>query len=101
MIAVLEVPVRKWHCPNCHLTDETREVRPHVRFHTCAALRGLSAPLVPSGVAAKVERMDRPDYVGAEKVQLDDEGKPAFTIVTTRDDGQDVIVFAPTATNQV
>lgn len=97
MIPVLD-PVRQWECPNCGLTDTTREARPHTRFHACPKLRGLTAPMVPAGTRAKVELREREDYVGDEMVQLDPERKrPVMSIVTTRDDGQDAVVFAPTA----
>lgn len=90
--------VRRWHCPNCGKTDVTNEARPHTRFHTCPRLRGLTAPMLPAGTSAKVELREREDYVGRERVQLDPElGRPVMSIVTTRDDGQDCVVFAPTA----
>ena len=77
----------------------THEPRPHSRFHICPALRGLTAPMVPQGTNAKVELREREDYVNGENVQLDPEkGRPVMSVVTTRDDGQDVAVFAPTAT---
>lgn len=90
--------VTQWECPNCHQTDVTRETRPHVRFHVCPALRGLTAPMVKVGTRAKVEVREREDYVNGEKVQRDANGRPIMSIVTTRNDGQDVVVFAPTAT---
>jgi predicted RNA-binding Zn-ribbon protein involved in translation (DUF1610 family) len=93
--------VHDWYCPNCGKRDQTREVRPHSRFHTCPKLRGLAAPMLPAGTAAKVELREREDYVNGEKVQLDPERKrPVMSVVTTRDDGQDVAVFAPTATGR-
>ena len=91
--------VRHWYCPNCGKTDMTKESRPHSRFHTCPKLRGLSTPLLPAGTKAKVELREREDYVGKEIVRLDPErGRPVMSLVTTRDNGQDVAVFAPTAT---
>lgn len=98
-IPILQPPVKDWYCPNCGLTDQTREARPHSRYHTCPALRGLSAPMLEKGVAAKVEAIEREDYVGDEIVQLDPERRrPVMAVKTTRDDGTDVMVFAPTAT---
>ncbi len=89
---------RRWECPNCAQEDVTHEARPHTRFHTCKGLRGLTAPMIPAGTRAKVEAIEREDYVGTEDVQLDPErGRPVMSVVTTRDDGQDVTVFAPTA----
>lgn len=88
---------QRWTCPNCSVEDVTIEPRPHVRFHICPGLRGLTAPMTKAGTKAKVELREREDYVGDEQVQLFN-GRPVMSIVTTRDDGQDVVVFAPTAT---
>jgi len=91
-------PTQHWTCPNCTTEDVTHEARPHTRFHTCRGLRGLTAPLVPAGTKCKVEAVERQDYVGSESVQLDPErGRPVMSVVTTRDNGQDTTVFAPTA----
>ena len=100
-VPILTPPVRDWYCPNCGLTDQTREARPHTRMHTCAKLRGLTYPMVPAGVAAKVEAREREDYVGTEKVQTDEDGRPVMSVVTTRDNGQDTAVYAPVATGGV
>ena len=90
---------RRWYCPNCPLEEVTHEARPHTRFHACPGLRGLTAPMLPAGTKAKVEAKEREDYIGTEKVRLDPErGRPVMSVVTTRDDGTDAIVFAPTAT---
>lgn len=89
---------RRWYCPNCTVESVTHEARPHTQFHTCKGLRGLTAPMIPAGTRAKVEAREREDYVGRERVQTDPErGRPVMSVVTTRDDGQDAIVFAPTA----
>jgi hypothetical protein len=89
---------RRWWCPNCSAEDRTFEARPHSRFHTCPGLRGLTAPMLPAGIRAKVEVHEREDYVNDEDVQLDPErGRPVMSVTTTRDDGEDVVVFAPTA----
>lgn len=97
--AVLLAPrVQRWECPNCTTTDVTTEQRPHTRMHPCPGLKGLTAPMVPAGTRAKVEAVERGDYVGGELVQTDGEGRPWMAVVTTRDDGQDCTVLAPTAT---
>jgi hypothetical protein len=57
----------------------------------------LTAPMVPAGTRCKVEAVERGDYVGRELVQTDGEGRPWMAVVTTRDDGQDCAVLAPTA----
>ncbi len=53
--------------------------------------------MVPAGTKCKVESHEREDYVGQERVFLSPEGRPVMNVTTTRDDGQDVAVFAPTA----
>ena len=87
----------RWSCPNCTETAVTHETRPHTRFHVCRGLRGLVAPMVEAGIACKVEAVERGDYVGREQVQTDGEGRPVMSVVTTRDDGTDCAVLAPTA----
>ncbi len=94
-------PNHFWSCPNCSTEDVTHDARPHSRFHTCPGLRGLSAPMVPTGTKAKVIANDRDDYVGKDIVQTDQDGRPVMSISTIRDDGEDVVVFAPTATAKV
>lgn len=95
---LLDPPVQRWECPNCDLTQVTREQRPHTRFHACRGLRGLTAPMVPAGTRCKVEAVERQDYLGRELAQTCGEGRPVMAVVTTRDDGQDCAVLAPTAT---
>lgn len=98
MTEVLLSPERRWECPNCTATHITHETRPHTPFHRCRGLRGLVAPYVTAGTKAKVETVERGDYVAGEQVQADGEGRPVLAVVTTRDDGQDCAVLAPTAT---
>lgn len=98
-IALIEPPIRNWYCPNCGFTDTTKEARPHTRYHTCPKLRFLSAPLLQTTIKAKVELNEREDFVNGEQVFLDPERqRPVMNIITTRDEGTDAIVFAPTAT---
>jgi len=97
MTLILEPPVREWYCPNCGLTDQTREALPHTRYHTCPKLRYLSAPMLPKGTKGKVEVHEREDYLGDEIVQTDEAGRPLMNIETTRDEGNDLMVFAPLA----
>jgi hypothetical protein len=54
--------------------------------------------MVQVGVKAKVEAFVREDYIGKDIVSTDDSGRPIMSVVTTRDDGTDCAVFAPTAT---
>ena len=56
--------------------------------------------MVERGTRAKVEAVEREDYVGREQVQLGvvaGRVTPIMSIVTTRDDGQDCAVYAPVA----
>lgn len=93
----LAPPVRRWECPNCSAEHVTEQAEPHTPFHTCPGLRGLTAPYIPAGTKAQVVAVEREDYVGGEDVQRDAEGRPVMSVVTVRDDGQDVAVYAPTA----
>ena len=54
--------------------------------------------MVPAGTRCKVEAVERQDYINGDHVRLDGEGRPVMAVVTTRDDGNDVAVYAPTAT---
>ena len=97
-MTVLLQPTQHWVCPNCPLEDATHEPKPHTRYHTCPGLRGLTAPMVPAGTKVKVSTVEREDYIGNEQVQLDSSGRPVMAVITEREDGNDVTVFAPTAT---
>ena len=88
-------PEQRWECPNCNLKDVTHESNPHTRFHNCGGLRGLNAPMVPAGTKAKVEAVEREDYIGEDNVQMDGDNRPIMSVVTTRDEGQDCAVLAP------
>lgn len=80
------------------MTDVTHQAEPHSRFHSCPGLKGMTAPYVPAGTKCKIEVRERDDYVGQENVQLDADGRPIMSAVTTRDDGEDCTVYAPVAT---
>lgn len=98
MAAVLLNPIpTRWYCPNCGATGVTTEARPHTRFHSCPALFGFSAPMAPEGVRCKIEAHEREDYEGTDDVRRDGNGRPIMSITTTRDDGMDCVVYAPTA----
>jgi hypothetical protein len=91
-------PERRLECPNCELklvvkgSDGLQPVQ-----HPCKGLKGLMAPMVPAGTRCKVEAVEREDYVGDEVVTYDGENRPIMRVETTRDDGNDVAVFAPLA----
>jgi hypothetical protein len=96
MAVLLQPPVQHWVCPNCSVTDATRGQTN--RFHTCAGLGGITAPMVPAGVDCKVVAVLREDYVSDELVQYDGDGNPVMAVLTVRADGSnDVLVNAPTA----
>lgn len=97
MTAVLLQPEHRWTCPNCDQTDVTREARPHARMHTCKGLKNMSAPFVPAGTRCKVFAREREDYLNGDLVTRDGAGRPIMSVVTVRDDGQDAVVFAPSA----
>ena len=80
-------------CPSWATTVDGKT--PH---HRCREMAGLMVPLVPEGVRAKVETVERGDYVGRELVQTDAEGRPWMAVTVERDEGQDTTVFAPCAT---
>lgn len=89
---------RRWTCPNCTTRAVTRRPRLYVPLHRCAGLVGVIAPLVELGVRCRVEAVSREDYVGRELVQRDANGRPVMAVVVTRDDGEDRVVLAPSAT---
>lgn len=96
MIPVLVAPEQRWSCPNCTVTDVTRGETN--RFHPCAGLAGITAPMVLAGTDVRVFAVERQDYVGREIVQYDGNGRPVMAVVTERADGSnDVMVNAPTA----
>src|ERR1700759_3319982 len=95
-VPLLSAPEHHWVCPNCTLTDVTYETQPHTRFHDCPGLKMLSAPFVEEHVKAKVEARPREDYVGTDLPQYDGDGVPIMSVVTTREDGEDCAVLAPT-----
>lgn len=95
-VPILQAPEQRWECPSCDLQQVTRRRDVHTEFHHCGGLAGLWAPMVPAGTRAKVETNEREDYIGKERVQLH-QGRPVMNLVVTRDDGQDCVIFAPSA----
>jgi hypothetical protein len=89
-----------WYCPRCGEEGMTNEVQPHTRFHACRALGGLTMPMIRKDTRAHIYLREREDYVGDETVTTV-EGRPIMSVVTERDDGQDVAVFAPVAKGKV
>ncbi len=98
MTTALLTQEHHWVCPNCDFTDVTHEARAHSRMHSCRGMVGMSMPMVPDGTKAKVELIERGDYINGDAVRTDMEGRPWMAAVTTRDEGQDCAVFAGHAT---
>ena len=96
-MSVLLAVEHHWECPNCDVQAVTHDEA--LPLHACAKFNGLTAPLVPAGTRCKVEAKEREDYLGSDTAQTDDEGHVYMSVVTTRDDGQDCVVLAPTATS--
>jgi hypothetical protein len=61
----------------------------------------LTAPLIRANVYAKVEAEERADYLNGEICHTGDDGRPYMAVRTTRDDGDDLMVNAPTAHGRV
>lgn len=53
--------------------------------------------MVLDGTRCKIEAREREDYINGELVQYDKAGRPIQNVTTTRDQGQDCAVYAPTA----
>ena len=88
---------RDWVCAkDCGAHARTYDhMLPH---HRCKKMAGLMVALIPAGTKAKVEAIERQDYVGKELVQTDLDGRVIMSTVVTRDEGQDCTVYAPCAT---
>jgi hypothetical protein len=98
-VPLLEI-VTRWSCPNCTVTDVTRGPVPN-RYHTCAGLHMLTAPLVRAGTRCKVEAAEREDYLNGDHQATGDDGKPYMNVRLTREDGEDLWVNAGLATAEM
>lgn len=91
-----------WECPNCDVTDVTAPLPPGAsRFHTCAGLHMLTAPLIRADPHApgltrrcKVEAEERADYLNGEIQNSGDDGRPYMAVRTTWGDHDDLAVNA-------
>ena len=95
----MDVPLlearQAWECPNCDVTDVTRPLPPgSSRYHTCAGLHMLTAPLVPAGVACKVTAAEREEYLGGDVQATGDDGRPYMNVRVTRDESESLYVNA-------
>jgi hypothetical protein len=73
---------QRWECPSCDLQQVTHRADVHTEFHHCAGLAGLWAPMVAAGTRAEHRAVEREDYIGAERVQVDGNGRPVMSVVT-------------------
>jgi hypothetical protein len=95
MPPVLLEGFQDWYCPNCTVTDRTRPHPPGAtRFHTCAGLHMLTAPLIRAGTRCEVTAEERQDYLNGDQQATGDDGKVYMAVRTTRDDGEDLAVNA-------
>lgn len=92
-VPLLTGPVTRWYCPNCDVTDVTHGLLPN-RFHTCAGLHMLTAPLIRAGARCKVEAEERADYLNGEIQAAGDDGRPYMAVRATYDDHDDLAVNA-------
>lgn len=84
-----------WVCPNCDVTDVTPPLPPgSTRYHTCQGLHGLTAPMIREGMHVKVEAEERQDYLNGDQQATGDDGRAYMGVRVTREDGDDVTVFA-------
>ena len=97
-----------WQCPTCRQLDRTpKRAEPTSRLHSCAALGGLSVPMVQLEAgqtelargAARHQVVERVDYLNSSKGQPLQDGRPVMAVRTERGDGShDTTVFAPVLT---
>jgi hypothetical protein len=94
-IPLLNPQPQEWYCPNCDVTDVTPPLAPgESRYHACTGLHGLNAPLIRAGLKVKVEAEERADYLNGDFQATGDNGKVYMAVRVTRDEGDDVTVFA-------
>jgi hypothetical protein len=60
-------------------------------------MKMLTVPMVEEGQKVNITSNEREDYIGKEDVQTDAEGRPIMNVIIEREDGQDCVVYAPTA----
>lgn len=91
-----------WACPNCTVTDRTPALPPgSTRYHTCAGLHMLTAPLVRAGTRVKVTAEERADYLNGDEQARGDDGKPYMAVRATFDDHDDLLVNAGLAKGEL
>lgn len=83
-------------CPECPSKVNILSVNGKPVLHKCSGHGGMLLPMVQDGTKAKVTLVEREDYVGREDPMMH-EGRPIMAATVTREDGEDRVVFAPTA----
>lgn len=83
-------------CPECPSTLKLPGVGKSPVLHRCSGHGGMLLPMVPAGIKAKVTVVEREDYIGSERPRMH-EGRPIMAVTITREDGEDRVIFAPTA----
>ena len=83
-------------CSECSSTLFLRVRSEKPVLHKCSGHGGMLLPMVQDGVKAHVTLVEREDYIGHEVVQMH-EGRPIMAVSITREDGEDRVIFAPTA----
>lgn len=88
-VPLLKVPYEDWYCPNgCGVAERVLALQPGAsRFHTCARLHLLTAPLVRVGTDCKVEAVEREDYLVNETQATGENGKVYMAVEVTHADG--------------
>lgn len=84
-------------CPECSSTLFLKSLTGKPVLHKCSGHGGMILPMVPAGTKAKVTLVEREDYIKGESPRVHN-GRPIMAAVVTREDGEDRVVFAPTAT---
>lgn len=94
-VPLLNVRPQDWYCPNCDVTDVTPPLPPgSSRFHVCAGLHMLSAPLVRAGTRAAVVAEERQDYLNGDVQATGDDGRAYMAVRTIYGDHDDLVVNA-------
>lgn len=88
--------IHMWECEKCSATART--VDASMPLHPCPSVAGLMVPLVPPGSKTRHVVMERGDYVGRNRVNTDDNGRPVSAVYTERPDGSfDTCAYPDTA----
>jgi hypothetical protein len=85
---------KRWVCPGCKI--EHWDAHPtRVPAHPCPALKGLTVTFSLDHRAHAVA-VEREDYVGADSVTADDDGRVVMAVETHHEDrAPDVTILAP------